>query len=197
MPNKVATYNFGDNLRMSQGHAENVDIDSILLSIIPGALSAFQAHEKNDRNGVDWWVECHGKFLGVDCKVRRQDWALRGQDDLALETWSVVEKKVIGWTRDAYKRTDYILWLWKESKRWCLIPFPMLCKVFSDNWIVWKNEFKTREQFTPNHGGYHSECVFVPRKIVWRFIYRAFSGCPVAVQSDNKPLGQMGLFRGA
>ena len=38
--------------------------------------------------------------------------------DIALETWSVIEKLKIGWTRDLNKRSDYVLWFWLDTKRW-------------------------------------------------------------------------------
>lgn len=117
--------------------------------------------------------------MSVDCKVREKDFAkLKGWDDIALETWSVVEKEKIGWTRDTVKQTDFVLWLWKDSGRWLLIPFQMLCKVFIENWRQWTKQFRTERQYTPTHGGYHSECVFVPRRIVWERIYRLYSGAP-------------------
>lgn len=145
---------------------------------IPGACKAFSAHEANDRNGTDWWVEHRsGRFLSIDCKVREVDWAATHprEDDLALETWSVVEKRVVGWTRNGNKRSDYILWLWMDTGRWCLVPFPMLCRVMELYWQRWVHYYKTRQQFTKARN-YHSECVFVPRREVWAKIYSAYAG---------------------
>jgi hypothetical protein len=170
---------------MSQGEAANQSVADILLSAIPNALSVTPAHKVNDRSGVDWWVECDGHHLGVDVKVREEDWSAKPEpqraDDLALETWSVVERSVVGWTRDAAKRTDYVLWLWKDTGRWCLIPFPLLCGVFSELWEEWRETYKPPfRQHTPRwDGGYQSECIFVPRKIVWREIYQRYGGEPV------------------
>lgn len=173
-------YGFTERLKMSQGVSQNKSIMDILRDNLPGAMLVYQATEADDRQGTDWWVEMtNGDKLSVDCKVREQDYATRGKDDLALEIWSVKEKHIAGWTRCADKRTDYVLWLWKETGRWCLISFPMLCKVFGDKWLEWSQEFKTAEQFTPRGGsGYHSECVFVPRREVWAEIYRKFGGAP-------------------
>lgn len=171
------TYEFDAKLRATEGIAEVVAVESILLANIPGALSVTKSHMLNDKNGTDWWVEHNtGRHLSIDAKVRDMDWAAThpNDDDLALETWSVVDKKV-GWTRDASKRCDYVLWLWKDTGRWCLIPFPMLCKVFSDNWKTWKKTYKTKQQHTPNFGGYHSECTFVPRDVLWREIYKLYA----------------------
>ena len=175
-------YNFDERLAFSEGFAESASVEAIILDNLPGACKVVSAHKDNDRNGTDWWVETRGgNWLSVDAKVREQDWAAKpghiACDDLALEIWSVVEKSIIGWTRNKSKRTDYVLWLWKDTGRWCLVPFQMLCRVFEDNWRRWANTYKTRKQFTPrDHGGYHSECVFVPRREVWKEIYNAFGG---------------------
>lgn len=171
-------FDFAERLSMSAGNSASRNLEVILVSEIPGAVSATPAAQVNDRQGVDWWVEMStARHLAVDCKVRATDWAAThpDEDDLALETFSVVEKGIAGWTRDANKRCDYILWLWTDTGRFCLLPFPMLCKVFSANWEQWRAKYKTRRQFTTGRN-YHSECVFVPRKVVWAEIYRRFGG---------------------
>ena len=173
-------YGFEERLAMSSGVAASADVRSILLKHIPGAVNAHQAATVNDRQGIDWWEEMStAKHLAVDAKVREQDWAARNphEDDLALESWSVVEKQVPGWTRDVNKKCDYVLWLWKDTGRFCLVPFPMLCGVFSRRWQSWRVDYKTRQQHTPRaNGGYHSECVFVPRRELWAEIYRQYGG---------------------
>jgi hypothetical protein len=161
---------------MSNGTAATSDVRVILMQQFPNAKDVVKSTNDEDRSGVDWWVLQHnGDKQGVDTKIRETDFAQKGEDDLALETWSVVEKQVIGWTRDANKRCDYILWLWKDTGRWMLAPFPMLCKVFVSNWEQWKAKYKTRKQYTPGRD-YHSECTFVPRLVVWREIYNEFGG---------------------
>lgn len=168
---------------MSQSESSNSDIRQIILNAIPSAVAVHQSHAANDRSGVDWWAEClNGKMLGIDCKVRSVDWAAKEtpKDDVALETWSVCEKEIVGWTRDTNKQTDYILWLWKDTGRWMLVPFQMLCRVFSDKWEIWCKQYQTATQNTPgyNGGGYHSQCVFVPRRLLWAEIYKAMGGDP-------------------
>lgn len=173
-------YGFGQQLLMSSGVASNSDVKHVLLAGIPGSVNVTSAATVNDKQGVDWWVEMStARHLAVDAKVRASDWARTHpeEDDLALETFSVVEKGIVGWTRDAAKRCDYVLWLWADTKRYCLLPFPMLCKVFSQRWEQWSGEYKTCQQFTPRaNGGYHSECVFVPRRVVWAAIYQQYGG---------------------
>lgn len=180
----AASYDFDERLRISQGFSEVICVESILLGNIPGAVKVFKAHESNDRAGTDWWVEhTRGEFMSVDQKVREKDCTQFGNDDLALETWSVVESRIPGWTRTSNKRTDYILWTWMDTGRWCLLPFPMICKVFEGKWKQWRKSYRTAVQKTPvsnGRPGYHSECVFVPRKLVWEEIYTKFSGSPSA-----------------
>lgn len=176
---KVAIeYSFFKQLQMSNGHSASKQVADILIEHVAGAVRVQKSNERDDKNGTDWWVTMkNGDKLSIDCKVREVDYARRGQDDLALESWSVVETRVVGWTRNERKRTDYVLWLWKDTGRWCLIPFAMLCAVFRDKWSAWARAYKTSRQFTPtNGGGYHSEVTFVPRVIVWREIYNRFGG---------------------
>jgi hypothetical protein len=176
MPN---SYNFENELKASEGVAICADVKQILLAQLPSALNAHKAHSHNDRQGTDWWVEMrNGHFISVDCKVRKEDWQLKGKDDLALETWSVVEKQIVGWTRDINKRTDYILWLWKDTGRFVLIPFQMLLAVFIKRWQAWRKAYQCATQHTTrnNGGGYHSECVFVPRRDLWAALYLEFGG---------------------
>lgn len=176
--NQPREYAFGNRLVMSQGVSTSSDIREILIANIPGAVNAHQAATVNDKNGTDWWVEhASGKHLSIDCKVRESDWAAThpNEDDLALESWSVMERRILGWTLNRSKRTDFIFWFWLDTKRWCLVPFPMLCHVARTNINEWRKKYRVARQFTPDKN-YHSECVFVPRREIWAEIYRHFGG---------------------
>lgn len=159
------------------------EITAILLKKFPGARQVISACKENDRKGTDYWVEmCGGYWLSIDVKVRDVDFAAKPDgicsDDLALESWSVFEEQIIGWTRDQAKRTDYVLWYWRDTRRSCLVPFQPLCRVFIDRWEEWAVKYKTARQHTPDKGDYHSECVFVPRREVWLAIYQTFASTP-------------------
>ena len=155
-------YDFKERLVWSAGFLDE-GIEHILLERIPGCSGVVRSTEQEDRSGTDYWAERAGlPSLSVDVKVRSEDFILRGHDDLALETWSVVNQKV-GWTRDAKKRTDFILWFWKETGRFFLVSFPALCKVFEVYWQLWSARYKTAPQ---SSGTWESECVFVPRSVV-------------------------------
>lgn len=159
----------------------NEPLEDYLLTKIPQAQKVKRADLPDDKNGIDYWVKLQsGRVVGVDVKVRDEDWSQRGRDDVALETWSVVDK-AIGWTRNAAKRTDYILFLWKETMRCMLMPFPMLCSIFVANWEQWREKYKPHIQRTKNEDGtfWESECVFVPRQLLWNKIYADFGGVPL------------------
>lgn len=186
MPHDVAReYGFTERMAMSNGVAATASVAAILLREIPGAVAVTRASANDDRSGTDYWVgRRNGAALSVDTKVREHDWAAThaDEDDLALETFSVIERNVIGWSRNPIKRTDYILWLWKDTGRWCLVPFPMLAAVTEQHWAEWRQIYRSARQRTVRTGTteYHSECVFVPRLTVWRAIYRRFGGRLVA-----------------
>lgn len=180
MPEPIE-YGFADRLAFSDGHVSVASVEAICMEQIPGAVAVDRATERDDRNGTDWWVRRNGvRPLSIDAKVRSEDWAAKPnpQDDLALETWSVVEQRVVGWTRNPKKDTDYILWLWIDTRRWCLVSFPMLCAVMETLWQEWASTYKVSRQTTPRSDGtkYHSECVFVPRREVWKQIYLRYAG---------------------
>ena len=176
-------YDFFERLQFSQGVNKKKDIRDILLRNILGAVSVSKASLLDDKNGTDYYVSLlSGKKLNIDVKVREKDFSsIRPEwDDLALETWSVVEQNIIGWTRNTNKQTDYILWLWQDTGRWCLIPFMMLCSIYVAYWEQWKRQYKTEQQLTTFNGKtYHSECTFVPRKLIWSKMYEKYSGIPI------------------
>ena len=185
---------FDDDLWWSVGRGAR-DAVSILHNQLnfPGAVRVAQACEADDRNGVDYWVYfSNGRRIGVDVKLRRPDWAANmcnPKDDLTLEAWSVVEKRIPGWTRNIDKHCDYILFFWPDTGRWCLLPFRPLCAVFLTHWREWRRTYETN--VSTNRKGsleWHSEAVFVPRMLVLGLIEQRYGGAPVnqkALQGDG------------
>jgi hypothetical protein len=178
----VGNFTFGGQLRMSEGHANGLDATTILAAEIPGAVSVRRASTADDKAGTDYWVRlCNGTELSVDLKARSVDFAAKppphGGDDLALEVWSVRDPPRVGWTLDTRKRTDYVLWHWQDTGRWCLLPYRMLLAVFTLHLAEWSGRYKHDVQTTRTATNeWQSECVFVPRREVWKAIYRRFSG---------------------
>lgn len=164
---------FAEQKVWSEGTAahEN-DLAAVLVSRIPGCVSVAHAELSDDKNGTDYWANRSDGLppLSIDLKARRKDWHATHpvEDDLALETWSSINGKV-GWTRDQSKRTDYVLFYWADTRRYCLIAFHPLCRMFQRHWEEWRETFRVEQQ--PNNG-YVSECVFVPREVVFDAIKR-------------------------
>jgi hypothetical protein len=167
-------FDFNERLAFSHGISKNKDFETILFSQIPGAKEIRKATLQEDKKGTDYVViRENGRELSIDVKVREYDWKEKtGEDDIALETWSVVGKKA-GWTRDKDKNTDYVFWYWNNTGRWCLLPFVYLYTLFSEHWEEWIKNFKHASQ---QNNGYMSECVFVPRRFLWVEIYKRFGG---------------------
>jgi hypothetical protein len=166
----------------------------ILLNKIPGALFAHPSHKANDLRGTDWWVEHVGRHVSVDVKLRDKDHSIGSdpKDDVALEIWSVKEKEKVGWTRDASKRTDYVLWYWRQTGRWRWAAFAILCGTFQRHWQAWVLEYGSCKQFTPlETGGYHSECVFVPWAVLQHEMDRYCNG--VVNAGDDAALKSIGF----
>ena len=158
----MRAYDFNERLIWSEGYLKE-GIARILKDRIPGCYDVQKAEQSDDRSGTDYWALRHNlPALSVDVKVRSVDYAARGCDDLALETWSVVDEKP-GWTRDRSKRTDYILWYWTDTGRFVLMLFPALCCAFSRYWRQWRATYQSNRQ---SSGAWVSECVFVPRQVV-------------------------------
>lgn len=149
-----------------------------------------KASQFHDRRGIDYWVILKsGVRISIDVKVREIDFAAKdGKDDLALESWSVVENRKPGWTWDGSKKTDYILWLWVDTGRWCLLPFQLLRRVTQKNIFGsqgWRKRFPTKVQQTSGGETYHSECVFVPRRLILKAIEDCFGGAPASMIFQN------------
>jgi len=180
---------FRDQYLASEGVASNVNVVTILLDAIPGAIGVERSGKLDDRNGTDWWVNRGGNTdLSIDAKVRFKDYKPMGSDDLALETYSVMETQKPGWTRDSRKRTDYILWLWQDTGRWVIMPFPLLCSAMQRRWKQWIKAYRCAPQETTDGSReWHSECVFVPRMEVWREIYRVANGT-IQIPNAKQPL---------
>lgn len=169
-------FDFKAQLGMSQGSAIGADIEAILLDLVPGSTKIVKASNADDRSGTDYWCEhVRGTPVSVDTKIRKRD---HGKDDLALETWSVVGKK-IGWTLDEAKRTDYILWWWEDTRRFAFVPFLLLCHAFKKFKPEWEIRYRLATQPTVGTGGrrgWLSECMFVPRREVWAAMFKEAAG---------------------
>jgi len=140
------------------------------------------AAEDDDRAGVDYWALLpSGRRLGIDLKLRRDH---GDAGDVALELWSVVpgpdgRPGVPGWPWDPRKRTDYVLWLWLDTRTYYAIPYPLLQAAFCRYARSWVRRYRTADQ---SSGGWTSRCVFVPIRDLDRAIAAVSRGrLPAAV----------------
>lgn len=177
-------YDFNDQWRMSEGFGSEKSDEDFILSRFPNAIKVEKAERRDDRNGTDRWITMEsGEIESLDMKVRTKDFSVYGpaKDDVALELWSKLNEKV-GWTRDTNKRTNWIMWKWNDTKRYLLMPFPWLCSVFSVQWPAWYELYDHPIQDTvdKNTGKlkWQSQCIYVPRKVLWVAIYDQFGGVP-------------------
>ncbi len=184
-------YEFEKQLALSQAESSNGNVGEILTSTIPTAVRSRPANLKQDKQGIDWFVELgSGKEVGVDVKVRAKDCQDFGNDDVLLETWSKFKEQKIGWTLDERKQCDYIFYLWADTGRWMLIPFVLLLKVFRKNQARWTQEYGEKQTSTTNNGGWTTKFVCVPRRELWAEVYKEFGGnarLKKQVQKVGKP----------
>lgn len=172
-----SVFGFNHQLIASKGIVESCDVRQILMERLPGCVDAYSTDTDVDRTGVDWIAKLSsGRECNVDVKMRERDCQAFGNDDVALETWSVVNKAV-GWTRDESKACEWVLWVWKDTGRFLLVPFLPLCGVFSHKWQEWRIIYGARQQITKCDGRrWQSECVFVPRVVVLDSLVQWFGG---------------------
>lgn len=62
------------------------------------------------------------------------------------------------------------------SGRFCLVPFAPLCFVFDRMWRQWQGQYRRERQRTRDGGGWESECIFVPRNVVFEALQRWSNG---------------------
>ena len=115
-----------------------------------------------DRVGADFVLETPSSRLLIDAKFRRKDYRPYS-DDVALESWSNVERGIVGWTRSMEAKTDLIVWVWQDTGRTLSLPFRPLRECMVAKWNEWCHIYRTERQVSENGRDYWtSECVFVP-----------------------------------
>ncbi len=189
------SYNFDNQMRMSEGIGREQDTEGFILSRFPNAINVQRATQSEDRNGTDYWITMRsGEVESLDLKARKKDFSASNpkKDDLALEVWSVLNKNV-GWTRDTSKRTNWIMWKWNDTKRYMLLPFPWLCSVFERKWQEWIKQYYAPIQDTVDNRGklrWQSQCVFVPRQTLWDEMLSTYGGVPTRSVNPHVPLSE-------
>jgi hypothetical protein len=163
MVGNVKSFNFAEQLAVSDSPAVAALVDPFLRRRFPGALSLRRAAEANDRAGADIIVEFpHCQFRFIDLKVRTCDYRVLGKADIALEIWSNKERETPGWALDESKVSDWLLFVWMDTKRTLLLDARAVRAVTKSNLPRWQASYQNAEQRTPvGARGYNSSVIFV------------------------------------
>ncbi|MBR2265211.1 MAG: hypothetical protein IJ882_00815 [Paludibacteraceae bacterium] len=173
--------NFTACYEYSIGNREQFDV-SLLERIIPSCAGVVKTETEIDKQGVDYIATLKdGSSVTIDAKTRqpgaRKYWS--GEPELALEQYSVVQRKKVGWL---FKRSpthpDYILYTFakEDTDKYYLIPFILLKKAAFENWKQWEQRFKIKYQPNESHGGYTSSALFVPASTLLSAVAEQMSG---------------------
>lgn len=144
-----------------------------------GGWGVEKASPEEDRQGTDYWIAGpHGRNFSVDLKVRGHCPIERNNsDDACIETcaiyrgppqtpWREECRAVEGWTLDANKRTDLIVYTWPSGPdriRYWAVYFPLLRAAARRYWRVWAQKYGELPARNP---GYLTLNVFPPRGVI-------------------------------
>jgi hypothetical protein len=179
MGRERVNYNdFNQKLRYSLGERQLFDFE-ILKTHIPKCVDVKKTDIETDKSGIDYIATLRGGAeICIDAKTREPGcsryWK-NGEPELAIETWSVVENKIPGWTYKENSQVDYILYTFPENdcREYFFIPFQLLRKVSIENYKEWSRDYPKKKQ---RNRTYHSEAIFVPADVVIAAIEKAMRG---------------------
>lgn len=174
----MTAHNFNNKLQCSKGVLSE-SIEDTIKAMLPGCVDVDGASEDEDKNGIDYWAHLEsGHSVAIDVKTRERGckkfWQ-NGLPELALEVWSNVSRKTIGWTLDVSKKTEYVFYIFdqSDSNECFLIPFQLLRSAFKKNGRDWYNEFGSKIQKSTDANGntWQSEAIFVPAPVVLSAVF--------------------------
>ncbi len=141
----------------SQSRLSTDELFEILKPRFPHCVGLKQASDSEDKQGCDFWLlRQRGSPIAIDVKFRSKDCRQFGSDDLCFELDS---GKVIGWSLDQRKTTDFIVWVWIDSGRAYVAPFAQALCIAAVNADRWRGVYGSR---MVSNRSYETEVVFVP-----------------------------------
>lgn len=163
---------FDDCFSYSLGQREKFD-ESLLKGFIPHCVDVVKTQEDDDKQGVDYHaILDDGSVVTIDAKTRKPGakrfWN-HGEPELAIERYSVVETRKVGWLfKKGPVHPEYILYTFdrEDTDRFFVIPFQLLRKAVADNGKRWAEMFGIKTQANEGSRLYHSDAVFVPASMV-------------------------------
>ncbi|MDQ8186812.1 hypothetical protein [Pelagicoccus sp. SDUM812002] len=169
----MATY-FSQDLRRSRQDTQELPLEQIIRGLFPDLISLqTSVTDREDISGTDALIRLSDdQRLKTDLKFRTLDPRRFGNDDLAVETWSVFEKKIPGYRG---KQTDVLIWIFKDTHRAVAVPFHAYRKRVAEKRKMLLRTLPTQTQTTINHYGqsYESHHLFVPAWIFQDLIIEA------------------------
>lgn len=177
---------------MSLGTRKETDIATIA-SMLDGCVSVTKTDAQLDRLGVDYVATLRGGAqVLIDAKAREKGAKKYWRDgpDVALETWSVCPNGKHagkeGWTLCQSKQTDFILFTFDaiDADEVFLASYQLLRTAFARNKEEWMRRYKHARQ---SSGGWTSECVFVPWRVVEQALLAAQRGRALHAKPEPEP----------
>lgn len=155
--------NFKSSFKKSQVDAKAFPIDKALELLLPGFRHTIPTTDEEDRLGADAKAKINRDIAKLDYKVRSCDPRTWGEDDLVIEIYSVVEKQIRGY---ANRSTDYLVWIYSDTRRCVIIPFEKFKKIYAEHWTEWDFWLSEPDQTTRmGNTIYHSRFAKVPFEI--------------------------------
>ena len=170
----MKTFDFKEQLAVSDSPAVAALVEPFLRLRFPGALGFQRAAEANDRAGADITVAFpQHQFRAIDLKVRTVDYRARDKADVALEVWSNWERRTPGWALDESKVTDWILFVWMDTGRMLMVDARALRAVTKSNLPRWlRTEQQAAQRTAVGAGSYSSSVIFVRTDELVRLVNR-------------------------
>lgn len=170
--------NFAEKLQYSLAKQQIFDF-TFLKNHIPDCHEVRKTDLELDKKGVDYIATLKGGAeILIDAKTREKGcsryWNY-GEPELALEIYSVVEQKKLGWTLSDATNVDYILYTFdkSDSDKYFFLPFQLLRKIFWLNGKTWVKKYGYKTQKSDS---WHSWAIFVPASEVLAEITNAMKG---------------------
>ena len=170
----MTTY-FSQDLSQSLKDTSDFPLDDCLAQFFPDYLGSRTTSETIDRSGADLEIFRKRGMAFADLKVRDDDPRLWGADDLAIELYSVLEKRIRGYQN---RKADYLIWLFKPTGRAVMIDFQSFKKCYDKNWDFWHFWRAEAPQRTRMQDGttYHSVHCYVPLELFKAGVSEAYAG---------------------
>ncbi len=156
---------FEKSFHASLESCRSLPMQRLLKELFPEMVRFFWADSRLDKMGSDLVVVLPDRQIHIDVKIRSDDPREWGEDDIAVELYSVVEKKKRGYQNEV---CDYLLWGFEKTQRAVLVPFKPFQTYHAKYFAFWEKWRAELPQTTVLKDGttYHSTFCFVPFDLI-------------------------------